>query len=244
MCSSDLAATIAKQDIVITTALIPGRKAPVLVSEDMVKTMKPGSVIVDLAALEDRLARAGQPPMAADRWLLRTAGPAVPGGLPPGTAAVSADATSHSLLTDPLLGVPQLSLLVITLAAAVLAAIGFSVSVAASVAERRTQAALLAALGVGRAGQAGQLCLEQLMLSLPAAGAGVAIGALLAHLLVPAVTLTSAAAVPFPTALIIVPVGWTVLLALGVAAVPVLAAAATLGYRPDPAAQLRAAEAG
>jgi len=37
------------QDIVVTTALIPGRKAPVLVSEDMVKTMKPGSVIVDMA---------------------------------------------------------------------------------------------------------------------------------------------------------------------------------------------------
>jgi len=37
------------QDIVITTALIPGRKAPVLVSEEMVKTMKPGSVIVDMA---------------------------------------------------------------------------------------------------------------------------------------------------------------------------------------------------
>jgi len=41
---------IKKQDIVITTALIPGRKAPVLVTEEMVKTMKPGSVIVDLAA--------------------------------------------------------------------------------------------------------------------------------------------------------------------------------------------------
>ena len=40
---------IKKQDIVITTALIPGRKAPVLVTEEMVKTMKPGSVIVDLA---------------------------------------------------------------------------------------------------------------------------------------------------------------------------------------------------
>ena len=37
------------QDIVITTALIPGRKAPVLMSEDMVKTMRPGSVIVDMA---------------------------------------------------------------------------------------------------------------------------------------------------------------------------------------------------
>ena len=40
---------ITKQDIVITTALIPGRPAPVLVTEDMVKSMKPGSVIIDLA---------------------------------------------------------------------------------------------------------------------------------------------------------------------------------------------------
>ncbi|MCB9979222.1 MAG: Re/Si-specific NAD(P)(+) transhydrogenase subunit alpha [Rhodospirillales bacterium] len=41
--------TIRKQDIVITTALIPGRPAPKLVTEAMVKSMKPGSVIVDLA---------------------------------------------------------------------------------------------------------------------------------------------------------------------------------------------------
>ena len=47
---ADLIAThIAKQDIVVTTALIPGRPAPRLVSADMVKSMRPGSVIVDLA---------------------------------------------------------------------------------------------------------------------------------------------------------------------------------------------------
>lgn len=40
---------IAKQDIAICTALIPGRSAPLLITEDMVKTMRPGSVIVDLA---------------------------------------------------------------------------------------------------------------------------------------------------------------------------------------------------
>ena len=40
---------IKKQDIIITTALIPGRPAPKLVSADMVKSMKPGSVLVDLA---------------------------------------------------------------------------------------------------------------------------------------------------------------------------------------------------
>jgi NAD(P) transhydrogenase subunit alpha len=44
-----IADTIKKQDIVITTALIPGKKAPVLVTEEMVKTMKTGSVIVDMA---------------------------------------------------------------------------------------------------------------------------------------------------------------------------------------------------
>ncbi|MFZ1413459.1 MAG: Re/Si-specific NAD(P)(+) transhydrogenase subunit alpha [Defluviicoccus sp.] len=41
---------VKKQDIVITTALIPGKPAPTLVTEEMVKSMKPGSIIVDLAA--------------------------------------------------------------------------------------------------------------------------------------------------------------------------------------------------
>lgn len=41
---------IAKSDVVIPTALIPGRKAPILITEEQVKSMKPGSVIVDLAA--------------------------------------------------------------------------------------------------------------------------------------------------------------------------------------------------
>ncbi|MFQ5775507.1 MAG: Re/Si-specific NAD(P)(+) transhydrogenase subunit alpha [Kiloniellaceae bacterium] len=44
-----IAETIKKQDIVITTAAIPGRPAPRLVTADMVKTMRPGAVIVDLA---------------------------------------------------------------------------------------------------------------------------------------------------------------------------------------------------
>jgi NAD(P) transhydrogenase subunit alpha len=44
-----VATHIAKQDIVITTALIPGRPAPKLISKAMVESMKPGSVIVDLA---------------------------------------------------------------------------------------------------------------------------------------------------------------------------------------------------
>jgi NAD(P) transhydrogenase subunit alpha len=41
---------VKNSDVVITTAQVPGRKAPILVTEEMVKAMKPGSVIVDLAA--------------------------------------------------------------------------------------------------------------------------------------------------------------------------------------------------
>jgi H+-translocating NAD(P) transhydrogenase subunit alpha len=46
----EVAKRVANADIVISTALIPGRAAPTLISEDMVKSMKPGSVIVDMAA--------------------------------------------------------------------------------------------------------------------------------------------------------------------------------------------------
>lgn len=46
---AEVAKRVALADVVITTALIPGRAAPVLVTEDMVKSMKPGSVIIDLA---------------------------------------------------------------------------------------------------------------------------------------------------------------------------------------------------
>lgn len=45
-----MTAVIAQQDVVITTAAVPGAKSPILVTADMVKAMKPGSVIVDLAA--------------------------------------------------------------------------------------------------------------------------------------------------------------------------------------------------
>ena len=44
-----VAETLKRQDIVICTALIPGHVAPTLIDDDMVKSMKPGSVIVDLA---------------------------------------------------------------------------------------------------------------------------------------------------------------------------------------------------
>jgi len=47
---AEVAKRVAQADVVISTALIPGRPAPVLITEDMVASMKPGSVIIDMAA--------------------------------------------------------------------------------------------------------------------------------------------------------------------------------------------------
>jgi hypothetical protein len=200
------------------------------------------AVIVDQPSLQAALAAQSQPPLPVTGWWLRTAH-GVPPGLPHGATVVSLDRAAAALLGDPLPNVPQLALLVIAVAAALLASIGFVVCVVAAVTERHLQDALLAALGMGRGARTRQLCLEQLMLSLPAAAAGALIGVGLARLLVPAVTLTSGAVAAFPPVRVVVPLGWTALLALAVAAVPVLTAAVAAAYHPDPAAQLRAGEA-
>jgi H+-translocating NAD(P) transhydrogenase subunit alpha len=65
---------IKKQDIVITTALIPGRKAPVLVTAEMIATMKPGSVIVDLAAEQG-----GNTPLTRPNEVVETQGVTIMG---------------------------------------------------------------------------------------------------------------------------------------------------------------------
>jgi hypothetical protein len=213
-----------------------------------------GALIVDLGSVQALLAREALEPAPVTQWWLATRGPApglvpgaVPPGLsrlvPPGSAVTSASGTTAALLADPLSTLPQQGLLAVTVAAAVLAITGFCVGIAAGVRQRRAENALLAALGVAPRAAAGQLCLEKLMLSLPAALAGVILGVVLAELLVPAITLTAAATLPVPPVLI--QFGWaqTLLLALAVAVLPVLAASLTLARRPDAAAQLRAAEA-
>ena len=82
---------LAKQDIVITTALIPGRPAPVLITEEMVESMKPGSIIVDLAVEQGGncpLSRAGE---IADHHGVRIIGHVnVPGRLPVDASALYA----------------------------------------------------------------------------------------------------------------------------------------------------------
>src|SRR3546814_14096014 len=70
-----IAETIKRQDIVVTTALIPGRPAPVLVTEAMVRTMKPGSVIVDLAVEQGGNCPLSEPGRVVEKYGVRIVGP-------------------------------------------------------------------------------------------------------------------------------------------------------------------------
>ena len=68
----EVAKRVALADVVISTALIPGRAAPVLITEDMVKSMKPGSVIVDLAAGKGANGEGGNCPLSvADKTVVQ-----------------------------------------------------------------------------------------------------------------------------------------------------------------------------
>jgi len=208
-----------------------------------------GALIVDLGRLQDVLTSSSLSPAQPGQWWLATSGgtggapPGLTGDLPPGSDITSAAGVAAGLLSDPLSTVPQQALLVVAIAAAVLAITGFCVSIAAGVRQRRAENALLAALGVPPRSAAGQLCLEKLMLSVPAAVAGLVLGVVLAELLVPAITLTSSATTPVPPVLIEFSWAQTLSLAVAIAVLPVLAAALTVARRPDAAAALRAAEA-
>jgi hypothetical protein len=102
--------------------------------------------------------------------------------------------------------------------------------------------AVLAALGVSQRSAAAQLFLEKLLLSVPAAALGLLLGAVVARLLVPAVTLSPTAQAPVPPPLTMFDLPQTIPLAVVVAVLPALAAALVVFLRPDPAAELRAAE--
>jgi ABC-type antimicrobial peptide transport system permease subunit len=206
-----------------------------------------GTLIVDLAAVQDLLVSNNASLAPTLSWWLATNSGQPPAGiagpLPIGSSTFSRTATEQQLLTDPLSTVPQQALLGVGVAALLLASTGFCVSIAAGVRQRRAENALLAALGLAPRNAAAQLCLEKFMLSLPSAIAGVVLGTVLARLIVPAVTLSSTGTAPVPPVLIAF--GWAPTLAAAalLAILPVLVAALVMVRRPDPAAALRAAEA-
>jgi len=198
-----------------------------------------GGVIVDQGLLQQALAASGTTPASVTEWWLRTGGPVTLPGLPPGTAVTSRAAVASALLANPLGAAPQLAMLAIAAAAVLLAAGGFLVA-AATARERAHDMALLAALGATKRQLTRLLCLEQALVAIPAAAAGLLLGALLARLVVPAVTITATGRHPQPPALIQVPVAVPVAVAVIMAVVPVLIAAAGGGPRARVSAHTRA----
>ena len=203
-----------------------------------------GSLVASQSAVERALTSMGDGgTLPALNWWLATNSAAAPKGLPPGTYVLDAAADAQSLQRNPLSAAPVQAALAVAAAAALLAALGFCVSVAASARSRRSQRALLAALGVPASAQARQFCLEEIMVSGPAAVVGLAVGVGLAKLLIPSITLTATAGLPDPPVLVTFPVVWVAAVALLAPAIPVIAAAITTMRQPDPAAELRASEA-
>jgi hypothetical protein len=189
-----------------------------------------GGVIMDQASLQAALADAGALPAQVTEWWLRTSRPVALAGLPAGSTVTDRAAMAASLLANPLAAAPQLAMLAIAAAAVILAVAGFFVS-AATARERAHDMALLAALGATRGQLTRLLCLEQAVIAIPAALAGLLIGGLLARLVIPAVSITPAGTPPVPPVLVQTPWALPCVVALLMAAGPVLLAATGTGTR-------------
>ncbi|HEX6451940.1 MAG TPA: FtsX-like permease family protein, partial [Trebonia sp.] len=202
-----------------------------------------GGIIADLGAVNRALASVRQPPLAVTSvWIrLRGAQTALP--VPAGSVVTSRTETAGTLLGDSLSAVPQRAAIGVALAVVLLAILGFAAATAASLRERRSRRSILRAIGVPLAAQTRQLCAEELLLSVPAAGAGLLGGAGLAHLLISGVVLAPDGSAPVPPVTVVIPLGWAVAGAAVICALPPLVALAAGARRPDAAAALRGAEA-
>jgi len=233
----------------IVPATISGVSIPVKIVAEVstFPTVTGSSLVMDLTTLQAVMASRFAPPLPVTQWWLATDGHGQPQALaralPAGSAITSRTELAAATTGDPLTAAPQQALLAMAVAAALLAICGFWVSIAADVRQRRAENALLAALGVAQRAAAAQLFLEKLLLSVPSAALGLLLGTVVARLIVPAVTLTAAAGPPVPPAITLFDLPQTLAFAAFIAVVPALAAALVIVRRPDPAAELRAAEA-
>ncbi|RKT19773.1 FtsX-like permease family protein [Streptomyces sp. 1114.5] len=191
------------------------------------------ALVIDLATTARLLAEDGRSLSGRAEWWLPASGP---GDRTPAEAAAALrsapggqdvqvyDEASERLLGDPVGAAPQSALMAIAVATAVLAAIGFGAAVAGSARQRTQDSALLLALGAPRRVVRRATTAEYGLLIGLASVVGVVLGALLVHLIVPFMVLTSAARRPLPEAVIRLPVGQVLLLTLAIAVVPLLSA--------------------
>ena len=197
-----------------------------------------GGLILDQDPLQQALLAAGAEPLQATEWWLRA--PAAPdfGGIASGLQVTSRTAIAASFTGDPFGVDVRLALAAIALAAVILAIAGFAVAAAAA-RERRPELALLDALGMPRRQLTRMLRTEQALLAVPSAIVGLALGALLAHLIVPALTLTPTGGAPAIPVVVQVP--WLIAAALAaiIAAFPVIRVAPLTGVASDTVTVLR-----
>ncbi|MFB6829439.1 FtsX-like permease family protein [Streptomyces hydrogenans] len=207
-----------------------------------------GGVLVDLTAVNRYLATTDPlAPVAPTEWWLtpeRGAADDVVKALRAATDGASGtlvvrDEITDDLLGDPLGAGPNTALMAVAAAAAALAAVGFAVGSAGSVRERAAEFAVLRALGAPRRRLARLLAAEQGVLIGVGLLVGLALGSLLARVVVPLVVLTGRATRPVPPVLVELPLGEVALLLAGVAALPLAVVAAIALRRNDPAVTLR-----
>ncbi len=196
-----------------------------------------GGLILDQDPLQQALLAAGAEPLQATEWWLRASRAPDFDGIAPGLQVTSRTAIAASMTGDPFDVDVRLALAAIAVAAVILAIAGFAVAAAAA-RERRPELALLDALGMPRRQLTRMLRTEQVLLAVPSAVVGLALGALLAHLIVPALILTPTGGAPALPVLVQVP--WLIAGAMAavIAAFPVIVAPLT-GVASDTVAVLR-----
>jgi hypothetical protein len=207
-----------------------------------ISTLAPsaGGILVDRASLlaAPRLGSTDAVSLAPDELWIRGTDPAA-GALPAGAVVTSRTALLSALRGAPLTEEPLQALLAVALATLLLALCGMIVGVVSTVTERAGEFALLDALGISRRGRIGLLCLEQALLAVPGALAGIALGVFLSRVVVPVATLTADAGRPQPPVTVLVPWAPVLLGAACVVAVPLLTAAVAGSGRRNTAAVLR-----
>jgi hypothetical protein len=200
-----------------------------------------GGLLVNQAALQTAAEADGNGPLPVTEWWLRDNGNPKIAQLPAGTSVTTDAATLRALSSQPLGVAPLDALVAVAAVALLLAGSGFLVGVTSS-AERGRDLAVLDALGATPGQLTRMRCLEQAMLSVPAAIGGLALGLLLSRLIIPAVTLTAQAAHPIPSVLILIPLLPAALIALAIATVPVIAVAVSMLRGTATMARLRVEE--
>ena len=202
-----------------------------------------GGLIVDRSTALSSAAAGGSADtsalLAANEVWLRDTSSAAPRGLPTGSTVTYRTQLQNQLRSAPLAEEPMQALLAVAVATVLLALCGMVVGVVSAGGERAGEFALLDALGIARRGRIGLLCAEQLLLAVPGALAGIALGLLLGRIVVPVATLTANAAKPQPPVSVLTPWAPVLLGVLIVLAVPLATAALTGARRPSTAAVLR-----